>query len=139
MLVAMELLVVDARSPVYARFLAGYVLVKVWARLRSDGCRGTTPRRIEGHGDHYDFHIARSKTSGCSRTGQHAYLAKDAGFTSPGRMEAFTQILADPCVAIARDYLAPFPAPGLNGAISRMAEYDDCSASRRAMRSWRGR
>ena len=49
-LVALDLVVVDAKAAIYTRCLAGYVLAKVWACLRYDDCRGVAPQdpRLRG-------------------------------------------------------------------------------------------
>ena len=92
--VALELFLTDAENPLYLRFAAGVMLVRVWATLRFDDTKAITPAATQTLEHMWRYELARTKTTGPGRKRLtvHSYISKYAYFVVPGWHETFMQL-----------------------------------------------
>ena len=133
--IALELFVVDESGPLYLRFVAGSMLLRVWATLRFDDTKAMPPASANVHEYFWQYDIERTKTTGPGRKRVvvHAYVSKAAYFVKPGWHDTFMEMLRGGPLAYARDYLMPLPSPEWDGLVEVMADSSDILAIERTM------
>ena len=135
-LVALELTVEDQRLPIYARYLAGFRLVKWWTGMRFDDTLGASPQGIADEGERYKIKLVRTKTSGPDRRVKtlHAYVAKGVCFVSSSWFVTWWSLhSSEASLGFDRDYLLPLPAVGWSGCRRTPACHGDASALGRTL------
>ena len=122
--VALELFLEDVGNPVYLRFAAGVMLVRVWATLRFDDTKAVTPAATQALEHMWRYELARTKTTGPGRKrlAVQSYIRRFAYFVCPGWHATFMQLLCEGPLAYPCDYLVPLPAPGFDDVAEGMAD-----------------
>ena len=112
-LIAMELTTVDSRSSPYARYLAGFRLVKWWTGMRFDDTLGLGLKGVYRATSFIRLELTRTKTSGPDRRTRtlYAFIDSTAHFVVPDWFDQRLELLSDPLgFGFPRDYLLPLPA-----------------------------
>ena len=132
--ISIELAFLDEQLPLFLRFVAGFVLTKIWGCLRYDDTRGVNPSRIRRLGRWFEFVLDRTKTSTMTRTGeQKGYLHVEASLSGEMWVEKFMGMLTTGPYAFGRDYLLPLPDEAMHHPVKRMAEFSDAAALCRSL------
>lgn len=133
-IISLELTVLDTKSLLVTRIVAGYMLLKIWACMRYDDTRAVDPEKVKDRGDYYMLPLARTKTSGSSgRIRQESFLLKEASLSGEAWAPTFLRLISTGEAGFARDYLLPLPAPGWGSVEPRIAEYADAAAMARSV------
>jgi hypothetical protein len=134
MLLSLELYVVSDR-PKYHRFLAWVRLIKVYACLRYDDCRGIPPSRLRLTNGGLRGVIVASKTTGPSKKVWEApfFVHRLAGFSGHDWLQQGFDILSSSEFCFARDYLVPMPSLDWQGTIQKVLDYSTASAHGRSL------
>jgi hypothetical protein len=134
MLLALERYVVSGR-PKYHRYLAWIRLVKVYACLRYDDCRGIPPARLRLTPGGLRGIIVSSKTTGPTKRVWEApfFIHRMAGFTGRDWLQAGFEILASDDFSFSRDYLVPYPRADWQGVTQKVLDYSAASAYGRSL------
>ena len=139
-LVALELAVMDAKLPLYTRYLAGFRLVKWWSGMRFDDTLGASPQGITAEGEVFKLKLVRTKTSGPDRRTKtlYAYIARGACFVDSTWFDTWfalhaPEVATDGHLGFDRDYLLPLPTADWMGCKRTPACHGDASALGRTL------
>ena len=130
MIVALEHLVVCARSPRYFRAFAWWLLIQSWATLSFSDHRGIVPNSVKIDETGLSAQLTRSKTLGADRTVASPPLVIDrcCYLAVTGWMQEGWRVLKDVADYPPRDYLNPFPSSNGHGCKRRELSYETASA-----------
>ena len=124
---ALELLVLDAAQPLFARGMAWYKLLKVWTACRCHDLSGLSPGslRLTKHG--LVGSLERTKTTGPGKKVRHLpiFVSNSAYFMGPHWLRVGLQIWQQEQMAFERDYFLPLPSLDWDGVRPAMADYGD--------------
>ena len=124
---ALELLVLDAAQPPFARGMAWYKLLKVWTACRCHGLSGLSPGslRLTKHG--LVGSLERTKTTGPGKKVRHLpiFVSNSAFFMAPQWLSVGLQIWQQEQMNFERDYFLPLPSLDWTGVRPAMADYGD--------------
>jgi hypothetical protein len=134
MLLSLELYIISDR-PKYHRFLAWVRLIKVYACLRYDDCRGIPPSRLRLTNGGLRGIIVASKTTGPSKKVWEApfFVHRLAGFSGKDWLQHGFDILSSSEFCFARDYLVPMPSLDWQGTIPKVLDYSTAAAHGRSL------
>ena len=134
MVVAFELYACSGR-PRFQRFVAMVELIKIYATLRTDDCRGMMVGTIRFSEVGLSAKVSRTKVSGAGRKIQwlSVHVAWECTVSGAPWLAEFKALLATEEFGFKRDYLLPRSACDLNSACPRPAGTDEAIAYLRAV------
>ena len=124
---SLELMVVDAQAPLYARGLAFCKLLKLWTACRTSDLCGLNPSSPRLNRLGLVGVLEKTKTTGAGKRIRHLpiYICHSAYFMAPDWLTVGLKVWSDPEMSFGRDYFLPLPKPDWTGVCKRMAEYAD--------------
>ena len=129
--VALELEVMDDRRPLYKRFLAWVLAVRIWISARGDDAQGIPPHKLRLKPLGMIGEMDRSKTTGPGKKVRRRPIVVSHSATLSGKpwlTEGFN-ISANMGEALTdRDYLVPLPTEDYQGFQPMAADYAQQSA-----------
>ena len=127
---SLELMVADDSAPSYARGLAFYKLLKIWASCRSNDLSGLNPSSLRLNSLGLCGVLERTKCSGPGKRVRHLpfFVCHSAALFVPNWLKLGWDIWDRPCLSFRRDYFLPLPKQDWSGARRVMADYADTVA-----------
>ena len=127
---SLELMVADDSAPIYARGLAFYKLLKIWASCRSNDLSGLNPSSLRLNSLGLCGVLERTKCSGPGKRVRHLpfFFCHSAALFVPNWLKLGWDIWDRPCLSFRRDYFLPLPKQDWSGARRVMADYADTVA-----------
>ena len=124
---ALELLVLDATQPVFARGLAWYKLLKVWTACRCHDMSGLSPGSLRQTKHGLVGCLERTKTSGPGKKVRHLpiFVSRSAFFMGAQWLSVGLQLWQTAPLAFDRDYFLPLPSRAWDSVQNAMADYGD--------------
>lgn len=120
----------DTAAPVFARGLAFYKLVKLWAACRTNDLSGLNPASLSLKDCGLVGWLERTKTSGPGKRVRHLpiFVSSAAGLFTSKWLQVGWDIWQRESMRFDRDYFLPLPTDDWSGAQRIMADYADAAA-----------
>ena len=127
---SLELLIADRSAPVFARGLAFYKLLKVWAACRSNDLSGLNPASLRMTSLGLSGVLERTKCTGPGKRVRHLpfFVSRSAALFVSDWLELGWEVWGLSGMNFQRDFFLPLPKQDLSGARRIMADYADTVA-----------